>query len=245
MSFIGVFRPKRFGQLFLSDAMNVSRDPTLMFATVLAILPAIAFHFGADAMDRAAFAAFGIEALSRYVAAIALCLPAFIIGWVTGFLFLEDRDDGPLLAVDVTPTGKSGFMAYRIAVTVVLAIAITLVDVAIMLPGAGLVEYMMLPAFVAMQAVAAALILPALARNKVEGLALTKLTNLMSLAPLLAILPSPVRYFGGVIPSFWVGEMLRLSSHAYLSMGAIIGIGIVVHLAAIVGFYRLATRQSG
>ncbi len=37
-----------------------------------------------------------------------------LIGWVTGFLLLEDRDDGPLLAVDVTPIGKCGFLAYRV-----------------------------------------------------------------------------------------------------------------------------------
>jgi hypothetical protein len=30
---------------------------------------------------------------------------------------LEDRDDGALLALDVTPPGKAGFLAYRVTVT--------------------------------------------------------------------------------------------------------------------------------
>ncbi len=245
MSAVSVFAPKRFMRLFVSDALNISRDPTLMFGTVLAVVPLVAFHFGAEAMDRAALAAFGLESLSRYVAPVAICLPAFIIGWITGFLFLEDRDDGPLLAIDVTPSGKSGFMAYRIAVTAMLAAAITLIGVSIMLPQAGWPLSGLLAALVAMQAIASALVLPALARNKVEGLAITKLTNIASIAPLLAIIPSPLRYLGGFIPTFWVGEMVGLSGTSYLPLAVIVLLAVGVHLAAVAFFYRLSDRRAG
>ncbi|MBO6717984.1 MAG: hypothetical protein JJ913_08520 [Rhizobiaceae bacterium] len=245
MSVLSVFAPRRFGRLFLSDAMNVSRDPTLMFGTVLSIVPAIAFHFGAEAMDRAALAAFDIEALSRYVAAVAICLPAFIIGWVTGFLFLEDRDEGPLLALDTTPTGKSGFMAYRISVTVLLAVGVTLVGAPIMIPEADWPLAVLISALVAMQAVASALVLPALARNKVEGLAITKLVNIASAGALLAAIPSPLRYLGGFVPTFWVGELLGLSSSPHLPMIVIALLAFTVHIAAAVVLYRFANRQAG
>lgn len=245
MSMLGVFAPRRFGRLFISDAMNISRDPTLMFGTVLSIVPAIAFYFGAEAMDHAAQAAFGLDSLSRYVAPVAICLPAFIIGWVTGFLFLEDRDDGPLLAVDVTPVGKNGFMTYRIAVTAILAIVITLLGAPILLPGAGWPLVALLSVLVAMQAIASALILPALARNKVEGLAITKLTNIASMAPLLAIIPSPLRYLGGFVPTFWVGELLDLSGKPYLPLAAAAVLALASHMAAVVLFHRLADRRAG
>lgn len=245
MSVVSIFAPKRFIRLFASDALNISRDPTLMFGTVLAVVPLVAFYFGAEAMDRAAFAAFGLESLSRYVAPVAICQPAFIIGWITGFLFLEDRDDGPLLAIDVTPSGKSGFMAYRIAMTTVLAAAITLIGVPIMLPQAGWLLSGLLAALVAMQAIASALVLPALARNKVEGLAITKLTNIASIAPLLAIIPSPLRYLGGFIPTFWVGELVGLSGTIYLPLAVIVLLAVGVHLAAAAFFYRLSDRRAG
>ena len=53
----------------------------------------------------------------RYLAPIVFVLPALLIAWVTGFLMLEDRDDRALLALDVTPPGKAGFLAYRVTVT--------------------------------------------------------------------------------------------------------------------------------
>jgi fluoroquinolone transport system permease protein len=245
MNMLGVFAPRRFGRLFLSDTKNVSRDPTLIFATLLAIVPAVAFYFGAEAMDRAAFAAFGLEQLSRYVAPVALCLPAFIIGWVTGFLFLEDRDDGPLLALDVTPAGKRGFMAYRISVTMLLAVAVTAVGVPIMIPDVGWPVWTLLAALVALQAVASALVLPALARNKVEGLAITKLTNIAAMAPLLAIFPSPLRYLGGIVPTFWIGELLNLSGKPYLPIAAVAALALASHVAAAAFFYRLSQRRAG
>ncbi|MEX0957192.1 MAG: hypothetical protein WDZ83_18515 [Rhizobiaceae bacterium] len=245
MNFPGVFAPRRFGRLFASDAMNVSRDPTLMFGTLLSIMPAIAFHFGAEAMDRAAVAALGLDLLSRYVAPVAICLPAFIIGWVTGFLFLEDRDDGPLLAVDVTPVGKGGIMTYRITVAAILAVAVTSIGAPIMLPEAGWPMWALLSVLVAMQAVASALVLPALARNKVEGLAITKLTNIVAIAPLLAVFPSPLRYLGGIVPTFWVGELLGLAGTSYLPLPAIIMLALTTHLAAVIFFYRLSERRAG
>ena len=57
------------------------------------------------------------------------------------------------------------------------------------------------------EAVIAAALLPALARNKVEGLALTKLTNIMAVVPLLALLPSPWRFAARAGAKLLAGEM--------------------------------------
>ena len=59
-----------------------------------------------------------------------------LIGWVTGFLLLEDRDEGTLLALDVTPVGKSGFLLYRVGVTATLAVALTLYAWPLVIPEA-------------------------------------------------------------------------------------------------------------
>ena len=106
MSVFSVFAPARFGRMFVSDAANVSRDPTLLFAVLLSVVPAIAFALWRQDMDAAALGAFGLPDLSRYVLPIVICLPAFLVSWVTGFLFLEDRDEKTLLALDITPVGR-------------------------------------------------------------------------------------------------------------------------------------------
>lgn len=202
------FSPRRFSRLFAADALNVTRDPTLLFAIVFSAMPAIAGFWFREFIDSSLGAMLGVTGLFAHVVPMLLCVPAFMIGWVTGFLFLEDRDDGPLLAIDVTPLGKGGFMAYRIAVTASITFALTLFGCALLLPDRGPVLATVVSVMVALDAVGAALILPAIARNKVEGLALTKVTNVLSLAPLLALVAAPWRYLGFWLPTFWIGDIV-------------------------------------
>lgn len=245
MSALSALAPRRFGRMLLSDAMNIGRDPMLLFAIAMSVLPCVGFYFFGDAMDRAALAAFGVEGFSRYVAPVALLIPAFLIGWVTGFLLLEDRDDGPLLALDVTPIGKSGFFAYRATVTALVTAAVTLLGLRLVVPDAGMAESVLILLLVPAEAVLAAVILPAVARNKVEGLALTKLTNIASVVPLIAILPSPWRFLGGVVPSYWVGELLALSGEPPLPFAVVAIAAIAAHLVWGVVVFRRFVRRSG
>ncbi|MBU1175136.1 MAG: hypothetical protein KKH72_07005 [Alphaproteobacteria bacterium] len=241
-----VFSLRRLPLLFSSDALNVTRDPTLLFAICFSIVPAIAGFFFRDAIDAAALGYFGVANLFAMIVPIFICLPAFMVGWVTGFLFLEDRDDGPLLALEVTPVGKRGFMAYRVAVTAAISFVITLLGAALLLPERGVAMALVLATMVALDAVGSALILPALARNKVEGLALTKVTNIFGMVPLVALVPGPWRFVGGVVPTFWVGEVILnagdFPSWHFLAASAI---GIGLHLAAVALLYRLQANRAG
>ncbi|MEX1181554.1 MAG: hypothetical protein WEB63_12195 [Cucumibacter sp.] len=245
MSIAGVFAPKRFSRLILSDAQNVARDPILAFAVVLAIVPAILLPVFREQMDQAALEGLGITGLSRYAGAVALALPAGLIGWVTGFLLLEDRDDGPLLAMEITPIGKSGFLAYRVAVAATIGFAVGFGTALAVIPGIGWGLAGLLGLFVGIETVTIAFVLLALAANKVEGLAVTKLTNIGSIVPLVAIIAWPGRYLAGVVPSFWIGEVLGLSSEAWLPLwlASLIGLGVHAGVAALT--FAAASRRIG
>ncbi len=245
MKTLSALSPSRFNKLLVSDSKNVSRDPVLMFAILLSVVPAIAFILARQSIDEAALPAFGLVDFSTYLAPIVLGLPAALIGWVTGFLILEDRDDGPLLALDITPLGKAGFTLHRATVTFAITFLITLISAPQILPGVGIVTFLALAVFVGLQAVILAFAIPALARNKVEGLAVTKILNTAVIIPLLALLPSPLRYLAGFVPNFWLGELLNLSSQLYLTRLLIIVVGLVVHLVVLWLFYRLLERRTG
>lgn len=237
--------PPRFMRLLAGDALSIARDPMLLIAIVMSLAPALLFYLTQPAMDEAGKAALGIVAVSRYVAPVALLIPAGLIGWVTGFLLLEDRDEGTLLALDVTPVGKTGFLLYRTAITALVTIVITLAAWPLVIPDQPLGVALLLAILIAMDAIAAAVILPALARNKVEGLALTKLTNLASIVPLLAIIPSPLRYLGGIVPSYWIGEVLQLSPTASLPWPVVAVLALMAHAVAVWGLFALFQRRSG
>ncbi len=241
-----VFTPHRFTQLFASDTRNITRDPTLLFAIVFSIVPAIAGWFFRGAIDASVAGQFGIEQIFEKIVPVFLCLPAFMIGWVTGFLFLEDRDDGPLLALDVTPIGKRGFMSYRIAVTAVITFALTILGCVLLLPGTGTALILAVSTMVALEAVGMAMIYPAIARNKVEGLALVKVTNLVAVASLVALIPGAWRFAGAFLPTFWVGETVLNAPGVPVPLfifDALAGIGI--HLIVVFVLYRLQARRAG
>lgn len=245
MSALSVFRPLRFARLMQADATNISRDPMLLIAIAMSLLPSIGLAWGRDALDRSVLVALGVADFSHYLLPVALLVPAMLIGWVTGFLLLEDRDEGTLPALDITPVGKRGFLAYRVSVTALVTALVTMLALRLLMPEMPMAMALALVVLVAAEAVAAAVVLPALARNKVEGLALTKLTNLMGVVPLVAIIGSPWRYVAGILPPFWIGEALELSGPPYLPMGMVVTLALLSHAAMIAGLFWLFGRKVG
>jgi fluoroquinolone transport system permease protein len=237
--------PRRYVRLLAADAMNVGRDPVLAVAVVLSLVPIAIFAAFRDAIDAAALDAFGVVGLMRYVAAPALVLPAALLGWVAGYLLLEDRDEGTLTAVAVTPAGKTGYFAYRVSVAAFLTAVIVLAAMPVVAPLAGLATGIAIALMVGVEAAIIAALLPTIARNKVEGLALSKVMNLAILAPLVAIVVSPWRYAAGIVPSYWIGEMLEVSGAAYLAPPAVLATAAAAHAAVLAWAVRRYTRVGG
>lgn len=238
-------RPNRFLNLFAADTRNVSRDPALLFAILLSVILPAAVAFFTPMINAAANEAFGIENLAAYMHLVVFPLPAFLIGWVTGFLLLEDRDDGPLLALDITPMGKSGFFAYRATITAIITAIVTVLCFILLAPNTPILIAATVTLLTAIEAVCVAFILPAIARNKVEGLALTKVVNIGAIVPLLVLVASPLRYLGAFIPSYWVGELLITSNAQYLSTPVKIILAIAIHAVVALWLYRIASRRIG
>lgn len=237
-----VFAPHRIGRLLAADARSVWRDPILgvALAMCLGLAPGVAIFAGS--IDALLSDQFGLLDASRLLVPIILVLPAMLVAWIVGFLLLEDRDDGALLAIAVTPVGQQAFFAWRATVAAILAALFSVYGSVLVAPGLPLAMHAFLALLVGAEAVAAAVILPALARNKVEGLALTKLTNFAAIVPFMALLPAPWRYLGGIVPSYWIGEFLLVPADQALPLAASLPLAVLAHAAALVGVFRLARR---
>ena len=222
----------RWRRIIHYDLRNIARDPMLLIVLVMSALPALGLAIWRTDIDAAASAAFGTPGFTRYLIPVTLVLPALLIGWVVGFLTLEDRDEGALTAVAITPLGARGYLGYRAALAAILTLVLTVYGIVLLLPEASLGIAIVLTLLVAIEAVLSAAVLPAVARNKVEGLALTKLTNILSVVPLLALLPAPWRYLFAVVPSYWIGELLLVPSAETLPLIWLAGLALLVHGAA-------------
>lgn len=214
------------------------RDPMAPVVLAIAWLPALLVRFGWDEAVAAAAPWVDLAPFRPLLAMWLLQLPGLLVGWVVGFTLLDERDDGVLPAIAVSPWGRLRFGALRSLWAILGGFVIGIACVQV----AGLdVPVDRLLAGAAMAAldgpVWAALLL-ALASDKVAGLALTKLLNLSMLAPVAWVAaPAPWGWLAAWMPTFWVGPAI----HGPL-VPALVG-GLVVHAAWLALAARLLRRR--
>lgn len=239
-----IFFPARFFALARADFQSISRDPILLVVVVFSATPMLALVLWGAPIDTFVQERIGLERFTELAMGFVLVLPAILLGWVTGMLILEDRDEGVLLAIETTPVGKNGFLLYRTALTAAVIFSLTLVALRLLAPDTREI-HLALSVFVAAEAVMIAFATVALAGNKVEGLVLSKFFNALALVPLLALIPSAMRFAAGIIPSYWVGEMLYVLPNGNLELMLKLTISAFVHGTAGVYIVRKALRRIG
>lgn len=234
----------RLWRLALSDILATLRDPMLVIAATMCLVPPLLFALWGDEIRAFGLRQFGLSNLLLLLAPVAIMLPASLIGWVVGFLLLEDRDEGTLLALSVTPVGKGGVLGFRLIAAGALSAMLAAATLPFVLPGLDPGHALGVLVLVGLSGVLASVALPALARNKVEGLALTKISNLAIIVPLAALLPAPFRYGLGWLPSYWLGELLLVDANP-MAASLAVAVGVALHLAAIGLLIRRFLNRSG
>lgn len=212
------------------DAKNVGRDALLRWMAVLPLLLAATVRFVLPVMVERIEHGLGVEIMPYYAppmgVALLLTTPV-LVGMVVGFLLLDQRDDRTLLALRVTPLPLGGYLAYRLAMPLVLSVVFTVVA----FPLAGLMELnlgelLLAAGAAALLAPLLALALAAFAANKVQGFALVKGGGVLLIAPLIAyFVPLPWQLAFGLAPTYWPSMLFwslgvgSAESWAYLVVG--------------------------
>jgi hypothetical protein len=62
---------------------------------------------------------------------------------------------------------------------------------------------------------------------------------------LLTIIPSPWRYLGGIVPTFWLGELMQLSTLTLLPMSVVLMFAVASNLLAGIGLFELFRPRYG
>lgn len=138
-----------------------------------------------------------------------LVITPVMLGMITGFLLLDQRDDRTLVALQITPLSLISYLLYRLTIPMVAGFVMTLMAFFV----AGFVDTTILPlaaaALVATPlAPIVALALPVFAENKVQGFALMKASTILQVAPLIAIITqSNWQYLFGIIPTYWSARL--------------------------------------
>lgn len=130
---------------------------------------------------------------------------------------LDEADSGLSRALAITPLGRGGYLASRIGAPALIATLYCALILALFnLSGLGAARNLLLSVCCGALGAVVGLMIPALAKNRVEGLAYSKLSGLFVLGlPAALLTPSPLKYLAGVLPSFWMTELVMGGSLLY------------------------------
>lgn len=219
----------------------VRRDRMLLAAALAPFLAGIAIHFGVPFVERFLMRFTGLPALlSAYYGLFDIFFSSItpaMFCFIAAMVMLEERDDHIDRYLFVTGLGQNGYFVSRIVLPALGAFAVT----AMLLPvfhltplSAGAILLLSLAG--TLQGIIIGLLIVTISSNKLEGMAVTKLSSLMMLGAVIPyFVPAPFCFFLSFLPSFWMGNAMlegRLLS-------------LMPSLAAAVGWIAVLWNRTG
>ena len=135
-----------------------------------------------------------------------------LLGFVVGVLFIEERDEGTLMALQASPLSLRSFLGYRLAAAMVLSVLLTMIGVQLAnLVSVSWLELLATAVLASLAVPLVALLYAVYVKNKVTALMFLKPVQIWGGVPtLLFFVPTPWQWIGSVpgplyypMPLFW------------------------------------------
>jgi len=189
---------KALTALAQKDLRVVYRDRFMVFIAAYALVLAVLARLGVGWVP--------IDNLDLYLAPAIVMFGTLLLGTLLGFALIEEREQGTWLLLRVLPLSSKIVFAYFIVSASFLALVVSFA--AAMLYGYPVADW---PAFFVMLVASALtaplimLLLGALARNKIEGLALSKILSAAGAFPaLIFFAPTSWQTVAVWCPLYWL-----------------------------------------
>jgi len=128
--------------------------------------------------------------------------------FVSAMVSLEEADEKTAAYLFVTPLGKNGYLASRFCIPSVAAFLVTVVLLPVFkLTSLSMIDIVLIAAGGTLQGVIVSLLILTISSNKLEGMAVAKLSGLMIFgAAIPFFIKDDLQYMLFLLPSFWMGK---------------------------------------
>jgi fluoroquinolone transport system permease protein len=230
--------------LFKNDLKQIVRDPImtlllfapLMLIVVFKLLELFLVPF------LAAKAGFDITPWFPYVLSFILLMNSGMLGIVTGFMMLDERDGNISQLLEVTPLGRSGYLANRLIFASILSIIYGFIGIAVFkLPDLSFFSIVLLSVLSAFYTAIIGLLIFSGAEDKVKGLTFAKGLNTLVLFAFTDLFALPwLTFLSWFFPPYWITMIIK-TPHSLFA----ICLAIVIHVAWLgILIFRYAKRES-
>ncbi|NIK79278.1 fluoroquinolone transport system permease protein [Paenibacillus castaneae] len=225
---------RKYQSLIFNDVRQIAKDPMLL-ASLLGPLAIIAFaRFGFPFLSiwlEQQFS-FYLYTYSDFTVAFLLLIIPLLPGAMSGLLMLDERDENLISYYAATPLTRHGYIFYRLALPCFLSAM--LASAFLLLSGIAAMQFENLYTIIllTLEAPCLALFLVAFAANKVEGLALSKISGLLFAGPIAAaFIPDPLQYLALWVPTYWPAKtyLLGTLNEPYFALASF-ALGLLFHL---------------
>jgi fluoroquinolone transport system permease protein len=192
-----------------ADLTYARRDPTLLVMMFLSIIMLLVLRFLVPELVNF------IPAISNYYHVISGffgLISAAFSGFVVSFIILDEKDQNILTALRVTPLSPSDYLLSRIQFMIIFGFMSSFLIFSFNgISHFSFFQSIILSALSALSSPSIVLIIAVFAKNKIEGVTMMKVLNIVLLLPIFQLfINHPVEYLLGIMPSFWVYKTVEL-----------------------------------
>ncbi len=182
---------------------------------------------------------------------IMILMIGFIFGAITAFTLLDDRDDGVLMSLKITPISVRFYIILKIIISYIFGVLATIIMIYItnILPNTSFIKIILISILSAMAGPLITLIVNSFARNKVEGFVIMKLSGIILVLPILVFFVFDWKeVFLLFSPGFWPARIIQMEMlpmiEVNFSFGMYFVLGIVFNMLFLWLLFKLYIKKA-
>lgn len=206
---------------FKQFVQQITKDLMLFVVCFAPIMVGFVIHFGIPLLEKFLTNQFNKQEilLPYYLLfdlALAIITP-MLFCFVSAMIILGEIDDNISAYIAVTPLGKPGYLISRLGFPCVLSVFVTIIILSIFsLTQISLPMIILISILTAIFGLIISILVVSLSTNKVEGMAITKLSGLLMLGlPAPFFISSNIQYSLFFLPSFWITKLATSQNYIY------------------------------
>lgn len=197
---------------FTSDAKQILREPIMLLLFFVPLIIYLVFKFIIMFLIPVIDINFGINFMNykQYILAIAVILGPEMLGTVTGFLMIDDRDARITELMYITPVGYKGYIINRLSLPFIFGVIYTFICYSIInIVELNIFTIGILAILSGIEGIIIGSLLFKLAEDKVKGLVIAKALSGVMLFSLADILGEKwISLFASIFPFYWISKVI-------------------------------------
>ena len=199
-------------RMFIYMVKQITQEMMMLMLAIAPVLVGVFFRLGIPFLENTVLKNYGFERMLVPYYEIFSWLLAMLTGmlfaFAGGLVVLGEIDDNVAKYIMITPVGMRGYLSSRIIIPALISGVFTFVLVPFFsLVHIGIARLIVMVISTMLSGIVTTLLVVAISSNKVEGMAVGKLSGLFGMVLFVPyVVTGTIQYVFCLFPMFWIGE---------------------------------------